>query len=844
MNDIKRILKLIENDKKKTNTYDRYPIRFLFMNLHENIENDISMIHSNLIEKYTNKEKNYNDVKIINIADLLLFNDGWVSKKHLLDYIMSLLETNNDYLIMGFSEFIRFLSKEDLESILISFMTNVESLAGAKKQRFYFICFSLFSQISIELANNSRNESINPIINYDLVNDTESKQICIYYTNSTYNSKYFENKITTSYDWLTLYKIKKINLNHGIVCVSDTLVKLYEQAKPDNFVQIEKVDSYYKILRYMFNYKIIRIKEEDFEGDYWKKLFDYCFELKTFDFLSTCKAYFKTTTIDDDNIINVYSSTDSFGRLLLYMYVIECSDNFKYGNYISNVFKETYLSDINQLYNTIITSFNTNTLEISLLARNFYIKKINAIVNDLTVYSSSLRQSYNHIFESFLIQNVFKVKVDGKDDIFIFDINQLCEKYQMGHELKDLLASFYNMFISKTLSNCLYLEYCLVVNLFKNGVITDFKKIKEEYPELYYYLGSMTNEYITNDMQWITDYLFEYKKSKTSRVASAKYTELIMNNTPENFYKWYNSTGLKHPSELLAVNNYDKLFVLDGVGSEYFDYLLYLARQKNKNVVYASYSKSYCPTITSINKSHLLLKNMEWINEFDNEIIHGTFYNDSELIVKSLEKLKKIVYEIIDKNPMSIIAITADHGSTVCGKLLPTSKKYNFEAEHEGRCAKLESFDGIKDSDDYCKYIDNSTESKWILSLKNQSLSDNPKRESHGGATIEEVIVPCIILSSNLLNINYNIVPLETKLTGLNHSVKFEITPPPAVIPVLEEETGDKHNMIKLQNNIWECDINSIRAQTIIIRVKDKEYYFDVTTSMGYKKIGDDGFDD
>ena len=41
MTEKQEIIKLILDDKKKSNTYDRYPIRFLFMKLSQNSEEEL-----------------------------------------------------------------------------------------------------------------------------------------------------------------------------------------------------------------------------------------------------------------------------------------------------------------------------------------------------------------------------------------------------------------------------------------------------------------------------------------------------------------------------------------------------------------------------------------------------------------------------------------------------------------------------------------------------------------------------------------------------------------------------------------------------------------------------------
>lgn len=269
MLNINYAIKQLILDKSKTNIYNRYPIRFLFTPLTEDAENDIFKLYNEYVKKYyTNKNK---ELIIKNLYEELPFEDGWITKTQLINFIKKILDDNNDYIILGFSELIRFYSREDLSSIIISFMTDIESLNEINK-RIYIVCFSLFEQISLELKTNNRNESINPIIQLSEEQLYENF-ISVYYANSNFDTRLFDNKIKTSSEWLSIYKSKKLNLSSGIVCISDTLVTLYEMAKPDNFVSIEKLDSYFKLLTVMYKVQFKNTYESDFPDDFWELIF-------------------------------------------------------------------------------------------------------------------------------------------------------------------------------------------------------------------------------------------------------------------------------------------------------------------------------------------------------------------------------------------------------------------------------------------------------------------------------------------------------------------------------------------------------------------------------------------
>ena len=155
MLDIVNAIKKISEDKRKNNIYNRYPIRFVFTPLTDNTENDILMLQSELNKCiYSSFQKKFT---IVNLYNLLAFDDAWITKTQLINYVKNLLLTEDDYIILGFSELIRFYSREDLEAIIISFMTDIES-TNEKNKRIYFMCFSLFDPISLELKTNNRKD--------------------------------------------------------------------------------------------------------------------------------------------------------------------------------------------------------------------------------------------------------------------------------------------------------------------------------------------------------------------------------------------------------------------------------------------------------------------------------------------------------------------------------------------------------------------------------------------------------------------------------------------------------------------------------------------------------------
>ncbi|MBD5583499.1 MAG: BREX-4 system phosphatase PglZ [Clostridia bacterium] len=840
MTEQQELIKLIIDDKKKANTYDRYPIRFLFMRLSSTAEADLSNLISELVNLSKNKDNKINNIKFIDLYDLLSYEDGWISKSQILKYINE-LDPTKDYFITGFSELIRFYSRNDLEALIISFMTNIESISQKNKQRIYFVCYSLFEKIEIELRSNSRNESINPILKPSFIIDDNSDQICVFYANSSFDGKYFNNKISTSTEWLSLYKAKGLNLNNGIVCISDTLVTLYEKAKPDNFVLIEKLDSYYSLLTNMFKVKLNYCKQELFEEDFWKFLFDNCFKHNCYNLVEIAHKLLKTTNIDENNFIELFNKSDLSYKKILYIYLLEERNRINYSEYLISILDKSLSNNFLTFNRDIVSFVNLLFSETYFKARRFFVGRLDS--DELSSADDMLADAINNAFYSFLQTKIFNVLIT-KYDLFSISVNNFCVKFHVNEDyFRAIFREFYDSFLSKILTCKTKQEKKLVILLIKESLI-EINEVNGLYLDLFNYIGNNTSVNIGNSLQWIASYLHTYRLSKIFDTPMYDYNVAVRNNAA-NFPQWYSNSNLKLPLEALNKKIYDFLIVLDGVGAEYFEFIISYLKDKGKNISYSNICKCVLPSITTSNKAILEGKYDEWNVTFDRDIIHGKFYHPEDVIPSALDVIKELIDRLIRKYPGKRVALIADHGATVASKIIEYNKKYNFESDHEGRCAKVNDFINIADSEDYYKYTSNFDGTTWIFSLNEISLKDKPKRESHGGATVEEVVVPCIIFSDSKdkEDIDYNLKVLSPPISGLNHKVTIEILPHIEEAPILEEQSGIRHIMSLVGNNMWECSISEIKTQNVKIIINGNSLELLIQGTMG-ASIGGDGFDD
>jgi len=124
-------------------------------------------------------------------------------------------------------------------------------------------------------------------------------------------------------------------------------------------------------------------------------------------------------------------------------------------------------------------------------------------------------------------------------------------------------------------------------------------------------------------------------------------------------------------------------------------------------------------------------------------------------LIEEIEIIKDIIHQNIDNN----LLIVSDHGfSAFCSF---KSKINSFgNDDHEGRCAKIDTL--MEDVNYFSHDFDCG---RYLVALNHNSLNHKTRREAHGGATPEEVIVPIIKISKKTTNITRQEVKQPVKET-------------------------------------------------------------------------------
>lgn len=288
------------------------------------------------------------------------------------------------------------------------------------------------------------------------------------------------------------------------------------------------------------------------------------------------------------------------------------------------------------------------------------------------------------------------------------------------------------------------------------------------YPALYAYLS----EY-TFDEKLFTDYFNKYKMQKIRNVFTDEFIKEVSDLAVEKGVWWKLRPRNNLINEIYDDRSY--IYWVDALGVEFLSLIQHVLSNKYRDVYYyIKVGYANIPTITDLNKDFVIGRNYGCFRDLDNLKHQGDY---PYCIEEELRIIEQVIKNAVQKLELyEQVIITSDHGSSR-GAILwkEISKKVREEAKVErfGRyCIDNESYEKI-----YVDCIDKE-EYHIFASYSRFSIGGNEKSEIHGGATLEEVLVPIIVLSQAPLEEKVVIVPLESEVKlkpGTLPKIKFKV---------------------------------------------------------------------
>lgn len=272
--------------------------------------------------------------------------------------------------------------------------------------------------------------------------------------------------------------------------------------------------------------------------------------------------------------------------------------------------------------------------------------------------------------------------------------------------------------------------------------------------ELYPQLGMYMKKYIFSCgsiSEQLTNYFEMYKLQKIQNKIDDRFLNLV-----DEYGKKFLYTKL--PTRDSAINKIENkqatyLYWIDALGVEYLSYIIGMANKRGLSVK-VDITRANLPTITSINKGFYenwpgdLKYKEEDLDNTKHKEKGGFFYTQDKTPVHIIRELE-IIEKAIDAAVSSLalhkckqFVIASDHGAS---RLAVIKEKENphqtdTKGEHSGRCCKAYE-------EDNREYLVEENGYFVRTDYERYAGSRAANVEVHGGATLEEIVVPVITLS-------------------------------------------------------------------------------------------------
>ncbi|GHU59126.1 hypothetical protein AGMMS49975_26390 [Clostridia bacterium] len=279
---------------------------------------------------------------------------------------------------------------------------------------------------------------------------------------------------------------------------------------------------------------------------------------------------------------------------------------------------------------------------------------------------------------------------------------------------------------------------------------------------------TFTDPKVTADLNALfTKYFDRYKKQKVENVIDGDFVAEIEDLAKKRVYN-----KLRTRSEVLAsVGDKSNTFLLwiDALGVEYLAFIQRLCAQKGLSLR-INIAQADLPTITSVNKAFYddddfkAKEKIELLDELKHKASSVYSYETEQLPVHLAQELDVIAdaiehakIKLVSEKPVARVLIVSDHGASRLAVINGQEEKYETDTkgEHGGRCCKRPA-----DFSPTAYDLPFATESsdRQFLVLANYGRFKGSRKanvEVHGGASLEEVVIPVIEIT--LVNPNTKI---------------------------------------------------------------------------------------
>ena len=362
--------------------------------------------------------------------------------------------------------------------------------------------------------------------------------------------------------------------------------------------------------------------------------------------------------------------------------------------------------------------------------------------------------------------------------------------------------------------------------------------LRHIYPALFSYLQPYNFK-----IPLLDSYFQEYKFQKVANKISPSFLKIVADQAEKREF------NLLLPARSEKIDGIKKegtvVYFLDSLGVEYLSYIMSQCHSR-KLIAYVTLCHCELPSITSLNKEFVdvfaeggadFVPDKNGIKSLDDLKHHGEDefdFTNNELptyISKELDIISKTIEKIatkLENGTYKRAIIISDHGASRLSVLSKQENKWGSEsnAKHSGRCCPISEI-GEKPT---CAIEEIGY---WVLANYDRFKGGRKANiEVHGGATLEEVVVP-------IIEIVYS--PKEIEVGILDKSIKFSRRKKDAVIRIFCKTKLDNLSA-RISGLDGEYEGQSHDGQTFIIALpnlkKSGQYSIDLFSSNNPLKSG------
>lgn len=308
------------------------------------------------------------------------------------------------------------------------------------------------------------------------------------------------------------------------------------------------------------------------------------------------------------------------------------------------------------------------------------------------------------------------------------------------------------------------------------------------YPDLYSYLQPYRFK-----IPLLDDYFQEYKYQKVVNKVFPEFLRMVEEQAEKREF------NLLLPARSAMIDAIEKketvVYFMDAMGVEYLSYIMNQCRFR-RLMAYVTLCHCELPSITSLNKEFVDvfeeggadfvpdkngIKSLDdlkhhGVEEFDftNNVLPTYISREFEIISQTIEKIATK----LESGEYKRAVMISDHGASRLSVLSQKENKWGSEsnAEHSGRCCPISEIDE-KPS---CAIEENEY---WVLANYDRFKGGRKANiEVHGGATLEEVVVP-------IMEIIYS--PKEIEIQLMDKNIKFSRRKKNAVMRIFSKTKLD-----------------------------------------------------